>query len=487
MNFASWTFVLLFLPVTLAAFHLIPAADGAGRRVQFLILMSAVFYAWSGVANALVLAASLALNLAAGLLLTRDMPNRARGFVFWAAVAANLGLLVGFKIAALDAPGPDGFRAAESILIPLALSFVTFQQIGFVTACYRRQVRRFAARDYLFFALFFPQLIMGPILRFQDISPQLAREHALAPDREDLAAGLAIFTFGLAEKVLLADQIAPGVNAVFAQAEFGPVTAAEAWYAIAAFQMQIYFDFAGYADMAIGLGRMFGTRLPINFDRPQFATDRFEFWRRFHITFVVFMRSHVFLPLIRRWRWPPAAALAMTGMLSGLWHGLGWTFIVWGLVQTAIMLAVHQRRKWRRAAPTAPVAIAGAILLTFLASTLIGVLFRAPTLEAAQTIYGSLFGWGLPVSQTTLLGPSAMVMLPLCVLVAWGLTNSAQLFRRFWNAIDPRSDGKPPPLHPLEARAGFSMSVPWAMVIALLLVLSLAMAGEASRFIYVQF
>jgi len=487
MNFASWTFVLLFLPFTLGLFRLIGGPGAAPQRAMFLILMSIVFYAWSGLDNVAVLAASLALNLAAGKLLTRALRDGVRTAIMWTAVAGNVGLLLAFKIAALQAPDPDGFRVAESILIPLALSFVTFQQIGFVVGCYRGRIRGFAVRDYFFFALFFPQLIIGPILRFQDIEGQLRGERPLAPSLEDLAVGLGIFAFGLAEKVLLADQIAPAVDTIFLHAQVGQIGAAEAWFAVAAFQMQVFFDFAGYADMAIGLGRMFGINLPINFDRPQFATDRFEFWRRWHVSFVVFMRGHVFMPLMRHWRWPAAAALAMTGLLSGIWHGLGWTFIVWGLVNTVLLLAVHARRKRWRGKPVRPLAIAGAIALTFLVSMLVGTLFRSPTLETARNVYLSLFGWGVPAAETALLGPRAMIMLPLCALFAWGLPNSAQLFRPFWKAIDPRPDGTPPPRHPLEARAGFAPTARWAIIVAVLMALSLAAIDEGRRFIYVQF
>jgi D-alanyl-lipoteichoic acid acyltransferase DltB (MBOAT superfamily) len=371
-------------------------------------------------------------------------------------------------------------------LIPLALSFVTFQQIGFVVACYRRQVQAFAVHEYLFFILFFPQLIMGPIVRFPDVVAQLRGGALARTGADDLAVGLSIFAFGLAEKVLLADQIAPAVDAAFALAPAG-ISAPEAWFAIIGFQLQLYFDFAGYSDMAIGLGRMFGLRLPINFDRPLFAIDRFDLWRRWHITFVAFMRGHVFLPLVRHWRWPIPAALAVTGILSGLWHGLGWTFVLWGFVQTAILLAAHEKRKrWRPLPGAAHVTRARAVLLTFLTTALIGAMFRAPTLGAMANVYGALAGFGIE-TDASVLGTRALVMLPLCGVVAWGLPNSAQLFRNYWNAIDPRPDRPPTPPHPLESGARQALTAPWAIAFAASLILCLAMIGEARRFVYVQF
>lgn len=486
MNFASWTFVLAFLPLTLALFHFAGA-----RRQELLIVASALFYAWSGPWNALTLASSILVNGGIGYLLTSDrFTQRRRWLLLWAGVGANVALLGAFKVAALDLSETDGFSAAEKILIPLALSFVTFQQIGFITSCYRRTIRTVALRDYLFFILFFPQLIMGPIVRFQDIQGQLQKGALGRRSSTDLAVGLSIFTFGLAQKVLLADQLAKPVDTVFSIAQLSPVRTSEAWFATVGFQLQLYFDFAGYADMAIGLGRMFGMNLPINFDRPLFARDRFDLWRRWHITFVMFMRNHVFIPLAVRWRWPAAAALAATGILSGLWHGLGWTFILWGLVQTLLLLGAHWKRKRRRQSPVSSVSRLGsarAVALTFLVTCLVGALFRAPTLDAAQNIYGALAGLSAVAEGLSLVRPPLVALLLLCMVAGWGFPNSAQLFRRYWTAIDPRVSPAPPPRHPLEPAIGFRLSLPWALAVASILILSLSMLGDARRFIYVQF
>lgn len=489
MSFASWTFVLLFLPAVTFAFLLLRGEHGGKARQALLIGASLLFYAWSGLANLGVLAASLAVNFAAGRLLTdgRSISAAGRKRIMWLAILFNVGMLAAFKVAALRSVEPDGFSVAESILIPLALSFVTFQQIGFVVACYRRRVEAFGALDYFFFAAFFPQLIMGPIVRFPDMLGQLRGGALARTGSTDLAVGLSIFAFGLAHKVLLADQIAPAVDRVFEFAQVAPVSTREAWFAIVAFQLQLYFDFVAYSDMAIGLARMFGIRLPVNFDRPLFAIDRFDLWRRWHITFVMFMRTHVFLPLIRHWRWPIPAALALTGFLSGLWHGLGWTFVIWGLVQTAILLIVHERRKrWRPTPDRGLPARIRAIVLTFLVSALVGAMFRAPTLAGGVQLYGALFGIGA-ASETGTLGLRAAIMLPLCILAAWGLPSGAQFFRKYWNAIDPRPDGKPQPVHPLERRAGFALTPLWAIAIASALILCLTLIGGARRFIYVQF
>lgn len=485
MNFASWTFLLLFLPLVMMVFHAIRGRDADAWRAVVMIAASVIFYLWAGIQNAAVMAVSLAVTYAAGRslgALTEDR-ERLRRALMWAGVSANVGLLAAFKVGAVVASSGGGFRTLESVLIPLGLSYVTFQQIGFIVACRRGQIVAPSLRDYLFFITFFPHLLLGPIVRFQDMARQLAARSLTSVSASDVGAGLSIFVFGLAQKVLLADQIAPAVDRIFVAAQTGPISPVESWVGIVAFQMQLYFDFVAYADMAIGLARMFGIRLPINFDRPLFAVDRFDLWRRWHITFAIFMRTHVFQPLVRRQRMPVAAALAVTGLLSGLWHGLGWTFVVWGLLQTALLLVVHERRRRTRKAgtPTGPVWIP--ILLTFLTSCLIGALFRAPTLESAGHVYGALVGLNAE-SDISALGRRMMIMLPLCVLVAWCLPSSAQFFRHVWTALDPRPDPTPTPVHPLSV---FQLSPAWAVATAAVLVVCICLISEARRFVYVQF
>ena len=486
MNFASPLFILVFLPAVILAFHAIRGQAANGLRAAFLIAASIGFYLWSGLHNATVLAFSLTVTFACGRLMTalgKQRETLRRGLM-WGGVAVNITLLAAFKVNALDVSNADGFRTAEQILIPLGLSYVTFQQIGFLVACRRGQITAPSLRDYLFFITFFPHLLMGPIVRFQDMTRQLRDRSLARVDASDVATGLSIFVFGLAQKVLLADQIAPAIDRIFLAARTTPISPAESWVGIIAFQMQLYFDFVAYADMAIGLARMFGIRLPINFDRPLFAVDRFDLWRRWHITFAIFMRTHVFQPLVRRRRMPVVMALAITGVLSGLWHGLGWTFVVWGVMQTAILLVVHERRRRnRQPGGGGGFSRVRAIALTFLSSALLGAMFRAPTLDSARHVYGALIGFGA-AAESSLIGPRMLVMLPLCILVAWGLPSSAQLFSRHWNALDPRPEPTPTPPHRL---AGFRLSPAWALATAATLVLCLCLIGDARRFVYVQF
>ena len=487
MNFTAWQFLLLFLPLTVAAFHALRGPRAAPLRQALLIAASLFFYGVSGLGNLGVLALSMAGNYSAGLLLGGEsLRNRApRRAAMWTGVAFNLALLLIFKLLALEDPAEDGFLSSERILIPLALSFVTFQQIGFVVACYKRQVVRPGLLDYLFFVAFFPQLVMGPIVRFDKVEAQLKAGALVRVTRTDLAVGLAIFVFGLAKKVLLADPLSGPVERVFEAQALAGATTIESWFAIVAFQLQLFLDFSAYAEMAIGLGRMFGIALPINFDRALKAINRFDLWRRWHITFVMFMRVHVFLPLIRHAKLPVAGALAVTGILSGLWHGLGWTFVIWGLLQAAILLLVHYRSKWRRgvANPKGARRIV-AILLTFLTSVLIGTLFRAPNLETAEQVYGALLPWnGLPGPSTALVARDWLIA-AIAAAFIWGWPDAQDFFRRYWTAIDPRPD---PPRRPAAPWVQFELNRAWAVAGGLTVVAILLMLEQSGRFIYVQF
>lgn len=487
MNFASWSFVGLFLPLVLGAFLLIRGKRRAEGRQALLIAASLLFYGVSGAANLAMLGASIALNFAAGRALAAPRPGQSiRRAIMWSAVIANVGALLAYKVLALDSRAIDGFLSAPEILIPLALSFITFQQIGFVVATYRRSIRHPDLFDYLFFVAFFPQLILGPIVQYGHIAAQL-REGALARvATRDIAVGLAIFVLGLSKKVLLADQMALPVNSVFDGVLDGnrPATL-DAWFAISGFQFQLFLDFSAYAEMAIGLARMFGIALPINFDEPYKSVNRFDLWRRWHITFVVFMRTHVFMPLVRHWRVPPTAAIVVTALLSGLWHGLGWTFVLWAIVQSAILLALHWRgRRRRQVYPTGAPALVWAIATTFLVTCLLGTLFRAPTLDAAEALYGALMGLG--AGGPSSIGPRDWLVFTACAVLIWALPSASRLFGGDWTAVDPRPEVPRTGAREL-VPVRFRLSAGWGATCALLLILTFFYLGESQRFVYVQF
>ncbi len=489
MNFASAPFILGFLPLTLVLFHAIRGPRANEWRMGFLTLASAIFYISSGWENAPVLAASITGNFAAGKVMLASAGPR-RKFVMWVAILANIGLLLGFKLTILAADSPDGFSVAEDVLLPLALSFVTFQQIGFLAGIQRGTISEVTLPRYLFFVLFFPQLVLGPIIRFEDVRDQLASGALAKVDPRWVVTGIAIFCLALCKKLLLADPLGRRATMVFDEAMLGPVALPDAWFGIVTFQLQLFFDFSAYAEMSIGLAMMLGMTMPLNFDRPLFARDRADLWRRWHISFSSFMRSNVFMPLMRRWKWPAWAALATTGVLSGLWHGLGATFVLWGLLQTAILLWLHwrsttRRREGRNLLP-APIAIA----LTFATTCLIGALFRSPDIEAARHIYSSVIGLGSWEGAASRLSFKGLSMTVIAALVIWGLPDFGQLFRGAWHYTELRPGAAPPPRHWLERHLGFQPGTAWGLASAAALMIALFMLvrqDEAARFIYVQF
>jgi alginate O-acetyltransferase complex protein AlgI len=484
MNFTAWQFLWVFLPLSILAFALLKQATG---RQLFLIAASLFFYAYSGASNAAVLMTSIIVNYTTGRILCSLTPSNRqwRLLTLWLGIFGNLGCLVAFKVLALSNSEGEGFRTEQDILIPLALSFITFQQIGFIYSCYTKKIQHVKILNYLFFIAFFPQLIMGPIVRYEDISRQLQSGNLKRFSLENFAVGLSIFGFGLAKKVLLADSIFIHVDRVFTAAVTTQVSTTDMWFAIIAFQLQIFLDFSAYADMAIGLARIFGINLPVNFDRPYKARDRFDLWRRWHISFVVFMRTHVFLPLVRKAKLPVALALIVTGLLSGVWHGMGWTFILWGALQTLLMLAAHYRKKiFNQSDEGGRVSIFFSIATTFLVSCLTGAVFRTPTIDGVLAVYGQLLTWNpLP----SLLGLRFYAILFVCAFVAWVWPDTHQLFHRYWRATDLRSVNARPRGFAEPSWIEFRLSIPWAIIGGITLVISSLLLSQSGRFIYVQF
>ncbi len=505
MLFNSYAFVLAFLPLTLSVFYALSWALSGRAGIAWLTAASLFFYAWWNPAHLWVPLVSACVNFAVAGYIARVNPDRRRlrkallGF----GVLANVAFLAYFKAAASPWFGASGeasgaFSAAQSIAIPLGVSFVTFRQITFLLDVYGQRMRVPRLLDYAFFLLFFPQLVMGPIVHYRQIGPQLDRPGFGRFDTNDLACGLAIFVVGLAKKVLLADTIAPYADQVYQTVGAGiAVTPVDAWGGAVAFQFQIYFDFSAYADMAIGAARMFGVNLPVNFDAPYRATDRFDYWRRWHITFASFMRQYVFVPLTRNTVFPVAApvSLLVTVLLSGLWHGLGWTFLAWSLAQGAILLGLHATRGMRRAAPTARrsgAALVGIVRIaaTFAVTCCLGVLFRSENFKAVGTMYACLLGWPSVSPGAQFLGGREALVLVVMAIVIWTLPATQRLFAHVWTGLETRPPRDIPPLREsgLERRLRFSLDWRWAGWIAALLVMSLlSIPGRGGRFIYYQF
>nr|WP_233410699.1 MBOAT family O-acyltransferase [Rugamonas sp. CCM 8940] len=400
--FNSFSFLLLYLPAVLAGYFLLGRLGrlgGLGGRwpAAWLALASLFFYGFWDWRYLPLLLGSIICNFAAARAIGAA-PGAGRKRRLVLAVAANLLLLAYYKYANFFIDSAQALGADWrdwNIVLPIGISFFTFTQIAFLVDCYHGQVREYRFIHYVLFVSYFPHLIAGPVLHHKEMMPQFADPALVRPQASHFAVGLSIFVIGLAKKILLADQLSPLVGPVFASGAQPALL--EAWIGALAYTFQLYFDFSGYSDMAIGLSRLFGVKLPLNFNSPYQSADIGEFWRRWHMTLSRFLRDYLYIPLggnrggaKRRCR-----NLMLTMLLGGLWHGAGWTFVVWGGMH-GVYLVLHQG--WRRLAGARPANWRGGAL-TFLAVMLAWVVFRAPDLHTAGNILAALVGGngvGLP-------------------------------------------------------------------------------------------
>jgi len=389
MLFASPSFLFFFLPACLALYFAMPS-----MRAKNLLLLAAslVFYGWGEPVFVLLMAAMTGFNyLAARAIDGRE--GSARKAALAAGAGVNLAVLAVFKyadfaIGTLDATlGPLGVSLPRPhIPLPLGVSFFTFHALSYLIDVFRR---RFAANRNLeqvaLYIAFFPQLIAGPIVRYKTIARRLVfRRHSLGR----ASAGLRMFIIGLGQKLLLADQLAPLADAVFDHAHAPGL--ASAWVGVVAYALQIYFDFAGYSNMAIGLGVVFGFSLPRNFNLPYASRSITEFWRRWHISLSSWFRDYLYIPLggNRGGRWRTWRNLVVVFLLCGLWHGASWTFVLWGAWHGLFL--VVERAGLGRGLARLPAPLAWAYAM---AAVLGGwVLFRAPDLAAAGEVWRGLVG-----------------------------------------------------------------------------------------------
>lgn len=408
MLFYTPEFLFVFLPLVLAVFLLLRRGGRSGA-MAWLLGASVVFYAWWKPAYAPLLIGSVTVNYLIGSRLARKAHKGllALGVCFnlaligyykyGAFLAANIGALVGVDF------------GVEPVALPLAISFFTFQQIAYLVDASRGNTVEHGAFEYGLFVVFFPQLIAGPIVSQREMLPQFADKRRLAPGARDFAVGLTMFIAGLCKKILIADQFAawadPGFNAAAAGAQLSFL---EGWALALSYTFQLYFDFSGYSDMAIGLGRLFGVRLPVNFNSPYKARSIISFWRRWHMTMSRFFRDYVYIPLggSRCGGARNFANLMAVMLVCGLWHGAGWTFVAWGGLHGLFLVCNHL---WRKAsADRLPrLGVLGPVAswtLTFVAVAVGWVLFRAETWGAAGTVLSAMFGGGKGLLLPDVLG-----------------------------------------------------------------------------------
>jgi alginate O-acetyltransferase complex protein AlgI len=386
MVFSSLIFIFYFLPLFLVAYRFLPC------RQATLVVFSLLFYAWGEVAYAGVMIASVIANHRFALWIDAA-EGRARRLAVTVSVATNLAALAWFKYAAfLYGIGTDLMPARfpgppPAVHLPLGISFFTFHAISYLVDVYRRQVpAEKRLLDVAAYITMFPQLIAGPIVRFHEIRAEIHDRH---PAADGFARGIQLFIVGLAQKVLIANVVAVPANAAFALDPLRLDTAS-AWFGAVCYALQIYFDFAGYSTMAIGLALMIGFHFPRNFDYPYIAQSIGEFWRRWHMSLSRWFRDYLYIPLggSRHGAWITARNLLVVFLLCGLWHGANWTFVVWGLYHGAFL--VLERLGFAQILERLPRPLRHAYAIGVV---LVGwVIFRADTLAHARGYLAAMFG-----------------------------------------------------------------------------------------------
>jgi alginate O-acetyltransferase complex protein AlgI len=503
MSFTSFQFILIFLPVAYAGFITAHRFGGWQWAINFLAVVSLVFYAMWGVALLFVLLGSMLFNFAAGNIIAslESNSNVARNSLF-GSIAANLGLLgylkyTNFFIDVANQVAGTGF-AHQDILVPLGVSFFTFIQIGYLIDAYNGQLVKHDMARYVVFAAFFPCVTAGPLVMQREMMEQMADPKHPAFDLRRLIVGFTMFGMGLFKKVVLADSIAPFGNQVFDGAfHHLTINTSAAWIGSICYALQLYFDFSGYSDMAIGLGTIFGIKLPLNFDSPFKATNISDFWRRWHMTMTRFFTNYVYSSLAMngmrssaKWgagavgRFVLVAAMpsVVTFLVAGVWHGSGWTYVIYGLMHG---FAIAAFLGWREFSEIKlPSAVGWALTMTVVVCGL--VMFRSPDVTTAFVLLSNMWGMGYSSVDNPVLvldSAQALSMIVLLGAITQLMPNSQQILHRDWPTIDAK-----PISAAIEAGLlAWRPALGSAFVSACFFTVALTSIGTSSNFLYYKF
>ena len=433
MLFQSVEFIFIFLPIAFIGYHLLLTRTNQTISIAFLVVCSSVFYAVHQPIFLLILLGSIFCNYVIG----QYIAERKSVIILTLGILFNVSLLTYFKYAGFivwvyNESVSAGLSIPE-IALPLAISFFTFQQIAYLVDVHRHGRITGGWLRYALFVVFFPQLIAGPIVHHAEMIPQFEKTRRLTRLRLDVAVGFTIFTIGLAKKIILADSCGVFADIVFDRAASGLEPAfIESWIGATAFGLQIYFDFSGYSDMAVGLARLFGIRLPINFFSPYRSGSIIEFWRRWHITLSRFLRDYLYFPLGGNRKGPSRRYLnvMVVMVLGGLWHGAGINFVFWGALHGAYLMVNHA---WRILFPAPPGTFGRAFfgMVTLTAITIAWVPFRAHDYDTVVRVWSGMAGLnGLVLPRTVITATGSLGQL----VLDFGLRVDSDAFRAlFWS------------------------------------------------------
>ncbi|TWI57436.1 D-alanyl-lipoteichoic acid acyltransferase DltB (MBOAT superfamily) [Pseudomonas duriflava] len=468
MLFNSAVFITGFLPIVLLGFFLLTGTGRSRLAVLWLTAASLVFYGWWNPANVPLLFGSIVFNYLLGGYLLRH-PSKA---VLALGVIANILLLVyykytGFLFGTLDDALDLGWSIDE-IILPLAISFFTFQQIAYLVDAHDGEVVEHDFLNYCLFITFFPQLIAGPITHHGEMFDQFKDKTTFRPRLDNISIGATVFLLGLFKKVVIADPLGEKASPIFALAADGTTPGLyDAWTGALSYTLQIYFDFSGYTDMAIGLGLLFGISLPTNFNSPFKARNVIDYWSRWHMTLTRFLTAYIYNPIVmrttrarmsagkplpKRGKMNASTFIALvayptilTMFISGVWHGAGWQFVAFGLLHGFYLIVAHGWRTYKvskgwkldsdRLVHKIP-----AVLLTFSCVVVAMVFFRASTLSAALTMLSGMVGVGSTAADLELRRDDAVTFLKIGLLLAfvWTLPNIQQWMSHVRTALNAR-------------------------------------------------
>jgi alginate O-acetyltransferase complex protein AlgI len=529
MLFNSQEFLFVFLPATLVVFYLL---GGVSRRaaIIWLIMLSLVFYGWWRPINVLIIGPSIIINYALALILLQlnqeKGPRVLSKAVLLLAIAFNVLFLGFFKYTDFLYGSINDVFGSKLILmhivLPLGISFITFQKIAFLIDVQAGRVKSFTFREYCTFVLFFPQLIAGPIVHYREMMPQFDAATCRF-DKENFAVALTLLSFGLFKKAVLADNIAPLVTPIYEHsAAAGQTPFLLAWMAAVGFTLQLYFDFSGYTDMALGLARFFGIKLPPNFNSPLRASSIIDFWLRWHMTLTRFLTAYLYNPLVLwltrrriekgrsgfRARNPTIGSFVSllmvpvlaTMFISGLWHGAGYGFIIWGVLHGIFLTINHGWRvfathRWRDRSSYDRIMKPAGWALTFVSVTIAMVFFRASTVKSAIDLVRGVIGlngFSLPhgvgaIAQTygTDIEKAAMWTTAL-LFIALICPNTLQILAPYEPALGVKGQSTAPVIARIRIPT-WGPSFPWAIAVSTIAAVAIVAVGGPSEFLYWQF
>ena len=502
MLFNSYPFLFAFLPLTLMVFYGLRRSGLLGASVASLTLASIAFYAYWKPQDTVILLGSIVFNFLVATALVRAAGPRSRILLVFG-VCGNLAVLLYFKylnFIAINLTAAFGAEyVARAIVMPIGISFFTFTQIAYLVDCFRSRTSEPNFINYGLFVSIFPHLIAGPIIHHAQMRPQFAALRRDSIDPEFVKMGIMIFVIGLAKKVLLADNLVVAANQVFDAAEQGIAMGfATAWTGVLSYTLQIYFDFSGYCDMAIGLALLFGLRLPVNFNSPYKSKSIIEFWRRWHITLSNWLRDYLYIPLggNRHGEWMRLRNIFLTMLLGGIWHGAGWTFVIWGALHGGYIVGNHVLLLLAPRAASAPsrrpreflILAASKQAFTLLLVMVAWVFFRAKSVAAAWLVLRAMGACGSRALDAIIISPVLYSWIAIGALIALFAPNSQQLTRYTARLAEPLRLASTPTLRAVfSTTPAFPATPAMAVVCGLFFALAVGQLWRPAIFIYFNF